>query len=350
MGKVADIKIFLGEHVEDLATDGEPAIRLLLNRDGRPSGFARVRFNSADAAHACCAALHRQEMDSRYVEVLPWTGKKGKSSRQFRLAVDDIECESHRFDDADSTASLDNELAKEQLLQDVRKFVSEPGRPPPLLSALGVALSPAARTYLRSAGLGMKHFLARFPAEFRIEGTKGSERVFSLLGEDGSAVLDDDMPPGNVRKKTKPAQPQPSAPRNTRANVDKPREPPKRSHAHLDPGNHPGTDVGEELPMVRLRGLPFSATAQEVLDFFAQHGVEDCVNQGIEAVDLLIKANGRPSGQAAVHVRSHDDAQHVQQILNQQFIGGRYIEVFAYGHEGVGATNPERPQKRTRSI
>jgi len=52
-----------------------------------------------------------------------------------------------------------------------------PGRGTLLLSMLGIALSPTARAYLRKANLGFKHFLARFPNEFRVEGPKGCERV-----------------------------------------------------------------------------------------------------------------------------------------------------------------------------
>ncbi|CAK0812472.1 unnamed protein product, partial [Prorocentrum cordatum] len=45
---IADIKAFLGEHAANLAST-EPSIRLLLNRDGKPSGFARLQFTSPQA-------------------------------------------------------------------------------------------------------------------------------------------------------------------------------------------------------------------------------------------------------------------------------------------------------------
>lgn len=352
--KVADIKEFLGDHAEDLATDGEPAISVLLNRDGRPSGFARVRFNSAYAAQACCESLHRQEMDSRYIEVLPTTRKPGKSRRQRRAQVEELESEGNGLDDADGSSTLDDESAREQVLQEVRKFVGEPGRPPPLLSGVGIAMSAASRKYLRTSGLGMKHFLARFSEEFRVEGPKGSERVRYLLGEDGGPAFDsNNLQSGNSEelvearepaRHQRSAPPRPTqAPRPTRANPDETREPPKRSHAHLDPENHPGS-IYTDIPMVRLRGLPFSTIARDVLAFFEEHAVEHCVTEGEAAVQMLSKANGRPSGQAVVHVHSQEHAEHVQQILNKQFIGDRYIEVFAYGDEGG------REPKRKRHI
>lgn len=54
--------------------------------------------------------------------------------------------------------------------------------------AQGIALSPPARAYLRRANLGLKHFLARLPNEFRVEGPKGCERVIWCGA--GSTVAD----------------------------------------------------------------------------------------------------------------------------------------------------------------
>lgn len=84
---------------------------------------------------------------------------------------------------------------------------------------------------------------------------------------------------------------------------------------------------------VRLRGLPFSMSVQDVLAFFAQHDVADRIADGPQAAQLLPKANGRPSGQARVQMRTRYDAEVAQQALHNQWIGGRYIEVFVYGEE-----------------
>lgn len=82
---------------------------------------------------------------------------------------------------------------------------------------------------------------------------------------------------------------------------------------------------------LRLRGLPFSVTVQDVLAFFAQHDVADLIADGLNAAQLLPKANGRPSGQAVVTMRSRYDAEVARVALDQKWIGGRYIEVFSYG-------------------
>jgi hypothetical protein len=61
--------------------------------------------------------------------------------------------------------------------------------------------------------------------------------------------------------------------------------------------------------------------------------VADTIHDGPNSAKLLPKANGRPSGQAVVQMRSRRDADVAQKALNHQYVGGRYIEVFVYGNE-----------------
>jgi len=129
-----------------------------------------------------------------------------------------------------------------------------------------------------------------------------------------------------------------------------------RSHTHLQTQNHPlanqpsgptstnngvvtsskpvdgnGEMVGTDVPMLRLRGLPFSVSVQDVLAFFAQHDVADLIEDGPNAARLLQKANGCPSGQAVVQMRSRQEADIAQHVLHKKYISDRYIEVFVYG-------------------
>ena len=82
---------------------------------------------------------------------------------------------------------------------------------------------------------------------------------------------------------------------------------------------------------MRLRGMPFSMTEQDVLVFFALHDVADRIADGLNVAQMLPKANGEPSGQAIVQMRSNVDAAIAASKLMNQWIGGRYIEVFVYG-------------------
>jgi len=75
-------------------------------------------------------------------------------------------------------------------------------------------------------------------------------------------------------------------------------------------------------------------TVQDVLAFFAQHDVVDRVADGPDAAQLLPKANGKPSGQAVVQMRSRQDAETARGSLHGQYMDTRYIEVFVYGGNG----------------
>jgi len=459
---IADIKAFLGEHSAGL-TSTEPAIRLLLNRDGRPSGFARVQFATPQAAQACRETLHRKPMGDRYVEVLACSDRAGKM-RNRRAAEVEGASGPGLADGAEEYAE------RERVLQECRDHMRMPGRNQLLLSMLGIALSPPARAYLRRANLGLKHFLARLPNEFRVEGPKGCERVYwcgagstvdmnfvvpadamqwavglpmgpepgtpnksvltpdlasiggqsggghclatpsnwgtpgpGLLGGAASGAGDSSTQPGDATDtdaSTLPGasgasaldfgagawgaygwtppwqwdQPWPHMGGDCGAGAGKGLKAdgrneskskrgsrgdaaPARSHAHLHPQSHPfanktaaaaegssstapagntDTEGPATVAALRLRGLPFSVTVQDVLAFFAQHDVADRIADGPQAAQLLAKANGRPSGQAVVQMRSRLDAEIAQRALSKQWIGGRYIEVFVYGGEESG--------------
>lgn len=466
---VGDVKAFLGEHANNLVT-AEPPIRLLLNRDGRPSGFARVQFTSPHAAQACREALHRQQMGDRYIEVLACSDRAGKA--RHRRAAEAGVVDGGVPATGDSASEY---LERERVLQECQEHMRMPGRNQLLLSMLGIALSQPARAYLRRANLGLKHFLARFPNEFRVEGPKGCERVIwcgagvagLMPGPDVSCAAGMGGPPLDftggwvgptparepstpkleppshkaqshsghcvrtpsdwgtpgpipLQQQTMPeanaasgmdfnafaggnwgpgfSWPPPWAAmagqpwmqqwaadgganadagfnKAARADLSAGRQAAtssgkrgargeasaSRSHAHLHPQSHPfanrasggtsGSSTGAAgqgapvsvdpdggkaaaVPALRLRGLPFNVTVQDVLAFFAQHEVADRIADGPQAAQLLPKANGRPSGQAVVQMRSRYDAEIAQKALYHQFIGGRYIEVFVYGDEG----------------
>ncbi|EYC43668.1 hypothetical protein Y032_0484g2305 [Ancylostoma ceylanicum] len=76
--------------------------------------------------------------------------------------------------------------------------------------------------------------------------------------------------------------------------------------------------VTDEGKVVRLRGLPFSATAQDVKTFF----------KGLNCEEVVFgRTGGRPSGEAFVRLASRDEASKALDF-NKQHMGSRYIEVF----------------------
>ena len=410
---VEDVQRFLGEHAKELNPEKSPNICLLANREGRPSGFARVFFVSPQAAHKCKDALHKKQMGDRYVEVLAIDrhGKGRKKAEELR---------EYAIANAPPMDAASEQVEKERILHECREHLSVPGRHQTLLSMLGIALSEPARNYLRRANLGLKHFLARFPNEFRVEGPKGCEKVVWLssdmehanmqiygISENGWTVPENLQEPSTPDTRLlSPTRPPPSgghfiatpsdwgtpqatsgalgmdfpfpgwpsynfAPFNsmpwmpwdtngTSAGSSKQKKTKaphaahaahgalegapaimSRSHAHLHPQSHPfaeETDVKDApedktgVAALRLRGLPFSVTVQDVLTFFAQHNVADTIHDGPNSAKLLPKANGRPSGQAVVQMRTRKDAEVAQKALHNQHVGGRYIEVFVYGN------------------
>ncbi|XP_026683580.1 heterogeneous nuclear ribonucleoprotein H2-like, partial [Diaphorina citri] len=73
--------------------------------------------------------------------------------------------------------------------------------------------------------------------------------------------------------------------------------------------------------VMNLRGLPFSATEDDILKFF--DGIN--VKSGRAGIHILLSREGRPSGEAFVEVESEDDCTAAEK-KDRQHIGERYIE------------------------
>ena len=74
--------------------------------------------------------------------------------------------------------------------------------------------------------------------------------------------------------------------------------------------------------VLRMRGLPYNATVEEVLKFFGHVAELKASN-----VHLMKRADGRPSGDAYVVFDSEDAA--VQGLsLDKQKLGNRWIDLF----------------------
>lgn len=82
-------------------------------------------------------------------------------------------------------------------------------------------------------------------------------------------------------------------------------------------------DSEDDGLVVKLRGLPWSTTVDEILRFF--EGVK--VRNGRAGVQITTGRNGRPSGEAFVEVEDEDDMENALK-KNKEHLGHRYIEVF----------------------
>lgn len=75
--------------------------------------------------------------------------------------------------------------------------------------------------------------------------------------------------------------------------------------------------------VVKLRGLPWSATVEDIVSFF-----DDCnIRNGKNGVHLTTSREGRPSGEAFVEFEDVEDLDKALE-RDRDHIGSRYIEVF----------------------
>ncbi|XP_022654217.1 heterogeneous nuclear ribonucleoprotein H2-like isoform X3 [Varroa jacobsoni] len=85
------------------------------------------------------------------------------------------------------------------------------------------------------------------------------------------------------------------------------------------------SETGENLDtIVRLRGMPWSATVDEVINFL---GCDVNVSGGKEGVHFTYTRDGRASGEAYVELVAEEDVENALKKSNEN-MGSRYIEVF----------------------
>lgn len=77
----------------------------------------------------------------------------------------------------------------------------------------------------------------------------------------------------------------------------------------------------EDGYVVKLRGLPWSTTVDEILKFF-----RDCkILDGPNGVHMTTSREGRPSGEAFVELIDEEDLKHALK-RDRDHMGNRYIE------------------------
>lgn len=88
-------------------------------------------------------------------------------------------------------------------------------------------------------------------------------------------------------------------------------------------GNGDNDEEDENAPKyIRLRGLPWSATHKEILDFLKNVNVVG----GAEGIHIITRRwDGRNIGEAFVEVKSQEDVQEAMKLDNAT-MGHRYIE------------------------
>jgi len=81
-----------------------------------------------------------------------------------------------------------------------------------------------------------------------------------------------------------------------------------------------------DADFIVLRGLPFTATEAQVLEFVKKSGVRSKDLLSSECVSLLANAEGRPSGFAEIRLSKSAKFADVYRRLHMKYLGDRYIE------------------------
>ncbi|XP_066510639.1 G-rich sequence factor 1-like isoform X2 [Hoplias malabaricus] len=98
----------------------------------------------------------------------------------------------------------------------------------------------------------------------------------------------------------------------------------------------------KDVFIVRVKGLPWSCSAEDLLKFF-----HDCqIRGGVNGVHLMLK-NGRPNGQAFIELEHEKDISKALE-KHRAYLGPRYIEVYEVTNsdaEAILKGTDEKPSK-----
>ncbi|KAH0934471.1 hypothetical protein HID58_011588 [Brassica napus] len=95
---------------------------------------------------------------------------------------------------------------------------------------------------------------------------------------------------------------------------------PRRQVQRVRPSDD-GKENAEHTGVMRLRGLPFSAGKEDILDFFRDFDLSE------DSVHVTVNGEGRPTGDAFVEFRSAEESR-AAMVKDRKTLGSRYIELF----------------------
>lgn len=100
-------------------------------------------------------------------------------------------------------------------------------------------------------------------------------------------------------------------------------------HAPMVKRTGGGIQVGEHTGFLRMRGLPFSSTKEDIYSFFSGY------NPVQESIVLTYRNDGRATGEAYVGFATPADAERAM-ALHRRSMGNRYIELFISNRDEQG--------------
>ncbi|KAG7481352.1 hypothetical protein MATL_G00065770 [Megalops atlanticus] len=85
----------------------------------------------------------------------------------------------------------------------------------------------------------------------------------------------------------------------------------------------PQESRSKEVFIVRVRGIPWSSTPEDLLNFFSECRIRD----GVNGIHLTLTRTGKPNGQAFIELEHEEDV-HKALEKHRQYLGPRYVEVY----------------------
>jgi len=372
--EVADVVAFAAE----AGVDGiEPEhVELVRMRDGRTTGFATVYFHGPTGYQRAVSAqekLHMKSVGGRYVEVFLKVAvvRKTPDSTPMEMSTATPSDDSRSGFAASSTASED--ITEERAVEELVAFIQAQSNSTVLLSMLGVAAGDETRRWMRDNGIGLKQLLQKHSDVFQIEGEKGKQAVtlvqppipcphveaagidgFEDAGASLAAPLGADLADWNQHLEAFasmmiPFEEQPFPPPffgmppafgsgfEPFPPLPIPGLPPLglAMPATYSTGPVAASGLGTTVQSIRLRGLPFHATEEEVWEFLKQpeFNAQELMS-GKESVSIIRRRNGRATGQALLTLAAPAPWELFRTHLHMRCMGERYVEVLEPG-EGL---------------
>jgi heterogeneous nuclear ribonucleoprotein F/H len=90
-----------------------------------------------------------------------------------------------------------------------------------------------------------------------------------------------------------------------------------------------GIQVGEHTGFLRMRGLPFTATKEDIAKFF------EIYNPILDSIVLTYRSDGRATGEAYIGFETPENSKNAMD-LHRKSMGTRYIELFLSNKEEHG--------------
>uniref|UniRef100_A0A3P9N472 Epithelial splicing regulatory protein 2 n=1 Tax=Poecilia reticulata TaxID=8081 RepID=A0A3P9N472_POERE len=264
-------------------------VALCLNAQGRRNGEALVRFINAEHRDLALER-HKHHMGSRYIEVSPANLRTSNEVAQFLSKENQVIIRMRGLPFTATTQEVLSFLGPESPVTDGAEgllFVKYPdGRPTGDAFVLF-----SCEEYAQNALKKHKQILGkRYIELFR----STAAEVQQVLNRYMSTPLISTLPPSPIVPlpvlSTPPFLPTASSTRDC----------------------------------VRLRGLPYTAGIEDILEFMGDHTV-DIKTHGVH---MVLNQQGRPSGDAFIQMKSPDKAFLVAQKCHKKTMKDRYVEVF----------------------